>query len=123
VNVASPYIHTLEGRLRIKIVAVKGSSGKALELEELIRKCDGISHVKANPVTGNVLILYKPDAISQEELVGVLQGWGYLRQTGNTRTMMRRTIEPLEGLSNMLLDSLVRSAMELALQRLVRALI
>jgi len=123
VNVTSTYIHTLEGRLRIKVVEVKGSSVKALELEELIRKCDAIRYVKANPITGNVLIFYKPDAISQEEIVGALQGLGYLRASVSTRTMMRGTIERLDGLSNALLNTVVRSAMELALQRLVRALI
>jgi len=123
VNVASTYIHALEGRLRIKVVDVKGLSVKALELEELIRKWDGISHVRANPLTGNVLILFKPDTIRQEEIVGALQGLGYLRANGSTRTLMRGTVERRDGLSNTLLDTLVRSAMELALQRLVRALI
>jgi hypothetical protein len=76
----------------------------------------GVRHVKANPVTGNVLILYEPDTISQDQIGGALQGLGCLRRTGNARTMMRRTIEPLDGLSDALLDTLVRAAMELALQ-------
>jgi hypothetical protein len=57
------------------------------------------------------VILYKPDTISQDQIGGVLQGFGYHRQTG-TRTMMRLTIEPLGGVSDMLLDSPVRSGME-----------
>jgi hypothetical protein len=69
------------------------------------------------------LILYKPDTISQDQIGCALQGLGYFGKPGNTRTMMRRIIEPLDGLSKMLLDNLVRSAMELALQRLIRALI
>jgi hypothetical protein len=123
VNVASTYIHAIEGRLRIKVVDVKASSVKALELEELIRKWDGISHVNANPLTGNVLILFKPDTIGQAAIVGALQGLGYLRANGSTRTRMRGSVERRDGLSHTLLDTLVCSAMELALQRLVRALI
>jgi hypothetical protein len=30
----------------------------------------GVRHVKANPVIGNVLILYEPDTISQDQIGG-----------------------------------------------------
>ena len=54
---APAYFHAIDGRMRIKIAAVKGSPATAATLEEqLQRACAGIEQVTANPTTGNVLM-------------------------------------------------------------------
>ena len=74
----SPYLHALDGRIRIKIVAVKDSPAKATEVEQALRQKDGITSVKANPMTGNVLILFEPALINQEQVLEAIRDAGYL---------------------------------------------
>ena len=61
----STYIHSLEGRLRIKIRMVRYAPEKALELENHLKRIDGVQEVRANPTTGNVLVLYDADKVNQ----------------------------------------------------------
>jgi copper chaperone CopZ len=123
VNVISPYIHALNGRLRIKVAEVKGSPIKALEVEGQLRRIDGIDHVRANPITGNVLVLYDPARIEQFEIFGALQRLGYLRENANFRTAAKSHPLAFDGLGEAMAETLVRTTMELAVQRLVSALI
>ena len=46
--VDSSYIHSLEGRLRIKIPQVKGAADKALEVEGHLQHFTGVESVTAN---------------------------------------------------------------------------
>jgi copper chaperone CopZ len=123
VNVISPYIHALNGRLRIKVAELKGLPMKALEVEGQLRKIDGITQVRANPTTGNVLVLYDPARIGQYEILGTLQRLGYLRENGNIQTAVRNHHRAFDGLGEAMAETLVRTTMELAVQRLVSALI
>ena len=123
VHVASPYIHALNGRLRIKVAEVKGSPVKALEVERRLRTVDGVSHVTANPTTGNVLVLYAPERIAQHDVIDALRRLGYLQQGGAVQAAAGGHLRPLDGLGDALAETLVRTTVELALQRLVSALI
>ena len=123
VNVASLYIHALEGRLRIKVSEIKGALARALEIERRLSAIEGIDRVKANPTTGNVLILYNSCKIAQHEIVDRLLSWGYLQERHKPalgRTEVATTRLPLR---EALAETLVRSTMELAFQGLIRALI
>jgi len=122
-QLASTYIHALDGRLRIKVNGVKGSLVKALEIEGKLRAIAGINHVKANPTTGNVLILYHPDKIGQSELISVLQRLGCLLDQAMPPIMVGNHGRVSQRLAETLAETLVRSTVELALQRLVTALI
>lgn len=121
-ELASPYIHALAGRLRIKLATVKGSQTAAVEIEGRLRSHPGIIHVNANPITGNVLILYDHQKLAQHELLDTLRSLGYLREAaasgGNGGTL-----SPSPPLGKILADSLARTTMELAVQGLIRALI
>jgi cation transport ATPase len=119
----APYIHALKGRLRIKVLKVKGSAQKALELEEQLRAIEGVHHVHANPTTGNVLIRYHPDKLEQSAVLAALQHLGYLQQAEVARVPPMGHSLAVEGLGEALAETLVRTTMELALQRLVSALI
>jgi DNA gyrase/topoisomerase IV subunit B len=121
----SPYFHALKGRLRIKILKLKGSAQKALEVEEQLQAVKGVRFVRANPTTGNVLIRYNPGEIEQSAILDALQSLDCLRQDEVVWTSMpaKDRTQRFEGLGEALAESLVRTTMELALQRLVSALI
>jgi hypothetical protein len=123
VQLASTYMHALEGRLRIKVSGVKGAPLRALAIEGELRAIDGVTRVQANPITGNILILYCPDRIGQDEVIAALHRLGCLQEPDRPQTMRGSYSDMLQGFSSMLAETLVRSTMELALQRLVSALI
>ena len=107
------YLHVLDGRMRIKINAVKGSTGSATEITRYLLKFHGIDQVNPNPVTGNVLILYNTKQISQEDILKLLQEAGYLHRTTPMPTSRG------EGL----VAVVAKAVMETALQSMVMALI
>jgi hypothetical protein len=112
----------LDGRLRIKLLEVKGSPTKALEIESRLREYPGILQVSANPVNGNVLILYDPVQLAQHELLETLRSLGVLREQAQAGEGDGSGVGSPH-LSKLLADSLARTTMELALQGLIRALI
>jgi copper chaperone CopZ len=83
------YIHMLEGRLRIKVSEIKGSADKAVEVEGTIKDLQGVTHVKANSVTGNVLVLFDSDETNHYHIIGTLKDLGCL--STNSRTVPTRS--------------------------------
>ncbi len=120
-KVISSYIHALEGRLRIKIPEVKNSPSKAREVERHLLLTPGVHEVSANPVTGNVLILYNPRLCRQEEVIGALRELGYLEESPAPGGPAG---PPREGdLVGRVFSSVASAVVEVALSRLVAALI
>jgi hypothetical protein len=120
---ATTYLHTLDGRLRVKVAEIKGLPANAGELEHRLRQVPGIDHATANPTTGNVLILYASSRISQQEILHTLYRWGNLREQRPISATMPGVVTSRPLLGDLLAETLVRSSVELALQGLVRALI
>jgi len=125
---SSAYFHSLKGRLRIKIVQVKGSPARAAELEGCLLRIGGIKYVKANPITGNVLTLYDHDRIGQAEIIHALQSSGYFTENGNTRNILGTETSDeyrnsSEELINRLLWHLAQVMVKIAFQSLISALI
>lgn len=63
----------LDGRIRIKVPEVKGSHAMASEMESLLAKLSGVAHVKANPLTGYVLVLFDSQVISHYHVFAVIK--------------------------------------------------
>jgi hypothetical protein len=118
-RVPSAYVHALEGRLRIKVVEVKGNEEVAWEVEARLSTVTGVDKATANPRTGNVLVLYDPAETSHGELVEALQSWGFLQPDQLEAASHRGVGIGRDTLAN----TLVRSSVEFALQRLFTALI
>jgi len=116
-HIDSTYVHTLEGRLRIKAAGVKGSPSGAGRVEARLREIAGVLNVAANPMTGNVLVLYDPAIASQGLVVDALRALGCLPYKPTTADLER----------SRLLSSLTRviaqAAAEAAVQRALIALI
>jgi hypothetical protein len=109
----SPYIHVLDGRLRIKIPQVKGAPQRALAVEQFVLNLNGVTDATANPTTGNVLVLFTAAVIGQHTIVAALEQAGYLRGNDNASAPERKSLTSI----------VMQSAVELALERLVLALI
>jgi copper chaperone CopZ len=107
------YLHALDGRMRIKITAVKGSPATAAKVTEYLLNSHGVIEVTANPTTGNVLILYDTSQISQGRILHLLEESGYLQKSAPVPAAQG------DGLVSML----ARAVMETALQSMVMALI
>ena len=111
----SPYVHALDGRLRIRVVGLKRSPTTARRIEERLRALDGVTSATANPRTGNVLVLYDPGRLSRPQITDVLQGLGVLPETAASAAS--------SGLAADIASNLARLAMEAALQRAIIALL
>jgi copper chaperone CopZ len=70
----------MDGRLRVKIPETKRSASKALAAEQVIRSLPGVSRVAANPITGNVLVLFDSAQLTHDEILSALVNAGYLRE-------------------------------------------
>lgn len=123
VNIISSYVHALEGRLRIKIPEVKGAPLQAREVERHLLLSPGADEVSANPITGNVLILYNPRLIGQGEIILALKELGYLEESPRQRpgTAVPNTSEG--GVLGKVTYTVASTLMEVALSRLVAGLI
>lgn len=76
--IGAAYFHGIDGRMRIHVVEAKGSRAKAREIADRPGSCFGIDNVSANPVTGNVLITYDSNRISQWDILAGLRDMGRL---------------------------------------------
>jgi hypothetical protein len=72
------YVHAIHGRMRVKVPEVKRSVKFARQIEGWLASMDGVHEVRANPLTGNVLILHDPDRIAGREILGALIAAGYM---------------------------------------------
>ena len=124
----SSYIHALEGRLRVRSALVKGSRPKAQEVEAHFRGYEGITEVVANPVTGSILFHYESQRVDQNEILEHLHILGWLSK--DTATQKPPTFHPIhvtlkipEEFGLKIVKTVVTSTVEVALQRLVYALI
>jgi hypothetical protein len=113
---AVPYVHMIEGRLRIKVPEVKGAPDRACAIESQIRMIDGVDEVVANPVTGSVLIYYDARRTLMADITETLQTWGYLRHAAPAA---HAPAGPGRGWGDMML----RATTEFALQQLLGALV
>jgi copper chaperone CopZ len=75
------YMHSIPGRLRVKIPAIKGHPEKAKTVQALLRDLDGIESIRANTVTGSVVVKYEPGRSLSEKIPSVLTENGLFDKT------------------------------------------
>jgi len=123
VQIATDYIHALEGRLRIKVPGIKGSPVRAGELEKQVKWQPGIDYIKANPTTGNVLVYYDSQKIGQKRILKAMQELGYLQFSNSGSLNSLGAQEAKTSTMENLVATVAQSIMEVALTRLVTAII
>jgi Heavy metal associated domain 2 len=122
-NIATDYMHALEGRIRVKVPEIKGSPAKAGELERQVQWQSGIHSIKANPTTGNVLIYYDSQKTEQEKILNIMKEFGYLQPLTANVFQSPELPEQKNSLMGLVVSSVAQSVMEMALTRLVTAII
>lgn len=122
-QVSTDYLHALEGRIRIKVPEIKGSPAKANELEKQVQWHSGINSIRANPTTGNVLIYYNSQQTAQNHILQTLLELGYLQQTSAPGLTSQEPGKESKSLVTVVLNTVAQSMMEMALSRLVTAII
>ena len=123
----SSYSHATPGRLRIKIPQVKGSQGHAQKVERVLRRIGGVNSVSANPLTGNVLVLFDSDSLTHKDVVDILVMQGYLKRKSNdSRRPQRASLEQIlrpEYVGKAVADVVLQTAVEFAVKRALLALV
>jgi copper chaperone CopZ len=117
------YLHTLDGRLRIKTAVVKGAPEKARKIEQQIGSCAGITEVTANPITGSVLVHYNPHELTQKELLDELRTLGCFQETLGFQQAKPEVSPADNAFGRDIVKTVVISTLEFTVQRLVYALI
>lgn len=72
------YIHNVPGRLRIKIPTIKGNPSKIQEVQDVLKKLEGVENAVANHLTGSVIAYYDPMTVDHEKILNLLNREGYL---------------------------------------------
>jgi cation transport ATPase len=109
-----------EGRLRIKITGLKRSPERASGIESHLRTVDGVTQVNANPLTGNLLVLFEPEDTSHDTIVHHLKQQGYFKTPQKSPKLDGNTYN---GVTKAVSDMIIQMAVEAALKRLIFAVI
>jgi hypothetical protein len=120
---SASYVHALNGRLRVKLSELKGNPMRAQEIENRFNLMTGMQQVSANPVTGSVLFIYDPHLLKQEEICAVLRELGYFRDHNGNHLSFPGSISGTHGVVEKITATLASGLMEVALTRLMGALI
>jgi hypothetical protein len=66
------YLHALEGRLRVRLPALRKDRRAAVRLRQEMQNLPGVITAEANPLTGSMLIEYDEAQTSTETLLAAL---------------------------------------------------
>ena len=79
-NTANGYYHATRGRLRVRVTNLKNREENARSLEVLMMSEPGITHVRANHRTGNVLVFFEEKTTYHRAVLESLALLGHLPQ-------------------------------------------
>lgn len=77
---ANGYYHATRGRLRVRVTNLKNRKENARSLEVLMMSEPGVTHVRANHVTGNVLVFFEEQTTYHGAVLQSLATLGHLPQ-------------------------------------------
>ena len=117
-SASASYLHAISGRIRIKIATVRGAAEEARRLEDQLAVHTGVLLVRANPVTGNVLIHYDPTATREREIIRALRRLGWLKRGQGNRAALEMA-HPGE-LASLCAEKAVTVGLEMFLLRLLK---
>jgi hypothetical protein len=114
-------LHAIHGRVRLSVAQLKRSPEKALQLQQQLAACEGISRAVANPATGTVLVEYDATRSHPEQVMRELRRLGWIRRG---RGAAHRNAAPAApGMKQRVAESLTASVLEVAVRGLVSALL
>jgi cation transport ATPase len=74
----SCYLHTVPGRLRLKMPALKGSPEMARKIQGAVSEIHGVEATAINTLTGSLLVNYDPAEVSSREILDTLGRRGHV---------------------------------------------
>jgi hypothetical protein len=63
------YLHSTLGRMRIRVPDRRGDEGFSQLMEQELGRNPGVTQVRANPLTGSVLILFDPLRVDDRQIL------------------------------------------------------
>lgn len=72
----SPYLHSVPGRLRIKIPVLQNCPLKVSQVYEFLSNMDGVEDIRINSLTGSVVLKYVSEKTTTEEILDRLRQIG-----------------------------------------------
>ncbi|MGQ9680945.1 MAG: HMA2 domain-containing protein [Anaerolineae bacterium] len=112
------YLHVIEGRMRVHVPGVKDRPRVAVEVERYLGAVPGVSEVRANPVTGNVLVRYDEEIVGHQDLLHRLEERNYC--SANLERVNRAGSAEIE---NPVAQFMVHTVVEVALKLAISALL
>ena len=112
------YVHALDGRLRIRLAEVKRSIATAAAVQTMLRDVPGVKDAHANPMTGSVLVFFDSRVLTHQAILGILNEVDCLALSWAPRLVANSS-----GLVHSLSHALVRCVAEIAVERMVVALL
>lgn len=74
----STYVHSVPGRMRVKIPHMKRNQSTAEELQTVLNQIEGIDSTALNTLTGSVVINYDVRLIGPNRILSALKDKGYV---------------------------------------------
>ena len=117
-----PYvIHAIDGRVRVRVPAVRGSSAMADAVTAQLSALDGVNRVHATPITGSVVVYYTRELTSSEAILAALRM--AVPFSPNSDSIGPGRGVALSQEASPLTTRVLHLAMDLAVQRLLMALV
>ncbi|MGD0282970.1 MAG: HMA2 domain-containing protein [Dissulfurispiraceae bacterium] len=102
------YIHQVPGRLRIRTPILHNNPKKNDEFIKNIKNLNGILSLKVNPLTGSALLLYDEKKINCEQLIGILEKYGYFNLATSTTSdeLVEHISEKALGIAEVIVETI-----------------
>lgn len=72
------YLHSVPGRLRVRIPAVKGNPERAEAIQKMLQAIEGVSSVSAQLLTGSIVVTYDPARLGSKRILDALIQGGHI---------------------------------------------
>jgi hypothetical protein len=119
----SHYIHHLPGRLRVKSPHIKRNAHRADEARRHFSGLDGVLSAEASTVTGSLLITYDVNRVGAETLLASLRHLGHVAGPDAQPGMPIPSDNPMQRLSDSVVNKLVETAIERSATALIAAIL
>ena len=110
------YCHKTPGRLRVRVTNVRNNRESAKSLEVLLVSQTGISHVRANHVTGNVLIHFDSKLKTHDTVLKSLEDLGHVPHFSNKELEPDQSMEMFSDIGINIGKNLAKIALKQALR-------
>jgi hypothetical protein len=71
------YVHSVPGRLRVKIPSIKGRPLLADMVQDVLEGLQGLENLEIKAVTGSVKVNYDPNALTCDDILTCLEKTGF----------------------------------------------